>query len=391
MVKASYLVLCVICLFLAGCNKYRFWNLKKLGEISTPQFTDNNIQSFNIKATLLDDGHSSIKRTGFVWSDINYNPTLQDNHIECTPSNNFINTLISWPVNTILYVRAYIENSIGISYSKSIVLWWPGNVSNLPKVKTINPNQVGFFELSINGEILSDGGLPLTEQGFCYSSSNQSPTTLDSVVVNTSGNSNYSELLTNLNENTTYYLRSFAKNLQGIAYGNMVPITTNNYYYPGESGNYGGLIFYSKIDTLGGWNFLEAAAYDVSDMLPWSFNNTSINTSNILGAGKQNTLSILQQLGIANSPYASLAAYYFPNGYQGGWSLPSRDELIKMRENLYLNQLGGFSAEVTYWSSSQDAGFPNNAWTVKMTNNNISNTITYAKSSQYKIRAIRRY
>jgi len=63
---------------------------------------------------------------------------------------------------------------------------------------------------------------------------------------------------------------------------------------------------------------------------------------------------------------------------------------MKMRENLYLNQLGNFTADARYWSSSQDTNFPDNAWAVKMTSN-ASNTASYAKNNAYKVRAIRRY
>ncbi len=149
------------------------------------------------------------------------------------------------------------------------------------------------------------------------------------------------------------------------------------------------MIFYSKIDTIGGWNFLEAAPNDVIGTYQWATVNTSIPTSNSLGAGKSNTLTIIQQLGPSNPYYAALAAYYFPSGLNG-WCLPSRDELMKMRENLHLSQLGNFALEETYWSSSQDSNFSGNAWTVKMTNS-VSNTASYAKTSLYRIRPIRRY
>lgn len=387
--KSIYLFICIIWLIVAGCEKHRFWQLKKLAEIGTPEVTNNTIQSVNLKASILDDGYEEIISTGFVWSDVNSKPTMLDNHLVCPMGNNSINTAINWSVNSHLYVRAYVENSIGIAYSETIEVLWSGDASNLPNVQTSNPNQFDFFGLSINGTIISDGGIPITEQGFCFSSSNQSPTILNSVVINTSGSSNFSEQLSNLNENTNYYLRAYAKNLQGIDYGNVITITTNNYYYPGEQGAYGGLIFYSKIDTIGGWNFLEAAPNDVIGTYQWATVNTSIPTSNALGTGKSNTLTIIQQLGPSNPYYAALAAYYFPSGLNG-WCLPSRDELMKMRENLYLSQLGNFVLEETYWSSSQDSNFSGNAWTVKMTNS-VSNTASYAKTALYRIRPIRRY
>ena len=389
-IKLTYTTVFLFSLLLiSSCEKYRFWNLAKLAAFNTPVVSNNSIQSFQVKATLQTDGHTDILRAGFVWSDVNALPTLNDNVAECELNQQEIQTQIPWPVNTEFYLRAFVENKIGIQYSELITVNWPGNATNLPVVQTINPNQIDFFQCGINGLIQSDGGLTITEQGFCYSTFNQSPNLLNTVYIDNSGNTVYSTLLTALAENTTYYIRAYAKNLQGVAYGNVITLTTNNYLYPGEVGNFGGLIFYAKTDTLGGWNFLEAAPSDCNGSAVWAFNNNPVTTSFALGAGPANTLSIVQQLGPANPAYAALTAYYYPSGLNG-WSLPSRDELMKMRENLYLNQLGNFTADARYWSSSQDTNFPDNAWAVKMTSN-ASNTASYAKSNSYKVRAIRRY
>jgi hypothetical protein len=373
-----------------SCEKQNFWNLKKLGEVGSVSVNTNNLASISISADFIHDGHDDVKRIGFVWSDINNLPTLADNFSENDIVENKINATINWTVNTQLYVRSYIENSIGVYYSEPTKINWTGDATNLPSVFTINPNQFSFFELTINGNILSDGGIPISEQGFCYSQTSASPTIANTVVVNTSGSASFSEFLSNLNENTTYYLRSYAKNLQGISYGNAVTITTKNYYYVGETGPQGGIIFFSKIDTLGGWNFLEAAASDVSSSLPWAFNSNSISTSYGLGSGKDNTSNIIQQFGTSNPNYAALAARNYSSVTGSNWCLPSRDELIKMKEVLFLNGMGNFSVDATYWSSSQDPNFNMNAWTVKMSTG-IANPSTYGKNTLFRIRPIRRF
>ncbi len=374
---------------LSSCDKRRIWNLDKLADLSLPILTENDVASFTLDALVLNDGYSLTKSTGFVWSDINPNPTKSDNYIASALTGSDISLTINWPVNTMLYVRAYAENKIGVSYSETLKIIWPGSDANLPIVQTINPNNISFFSINMSGIIQSDGGLPIVEQGFCYSTTNQLPSIQNNIAVNTSGNSSFSELISTLTENTSYYVRAYAKNIQGISYGNMLAVSTNNYYYPGETGYFGGLIVYSKEDTTGAWNFLEAAPSDVNGIFPWAFSNVPTNTSNSLGAARLNTLNIIQQLGPANPSYAALAAYYYPSGLNG-WFLPSRDELVKMRESLYLNQLGNFVAEANYWSSSQDNDFSLNAWAVKMTNASGA-TATYPKTNQFRIRPIRKY
>ena len=386
--SCSLLVLFSTLLF--SCEKQNFWHLKKLGELEKASIVGNTLQSFSISSVVINDGYDDVKRTGFVWSDIKTMPTLADNFSENLITDNKINTTINWTVNTQFYVRAYIENSVGVYYSEPITVQWIGNAANLPSVVTNNPNQFSFFELTMNGVILFDGGMPISEQGFCYSKITASPTVANSVIVNASGTANFTELITGLEDNSTYYVRAYAKNLQGIGYGNVVTITTKNYYAEGEIGPQGGFVFLSKTDTIGGWNFLEAAPTDVSTSLPWAFSSTSISTSYSLGIGNSNTTNIIQQFGTSGQNYAALAARNYSSIAGSNWYLPSRDELIKMRETLYLNGVGNLSTNGIYWSSSQDPNFNNNAWGVKMTTG-ISNPSTYSKTTSFRIRPIRRF
>lgn len=386
--SCSSLLLLSVLLF--SCEKENFWNLKKLGEIEKANIVGNTLQSFSISSVIINDGYDDVKRTGFVWSDVKPMPTLADNFSENLITDNKITTTISWSVNTQVYVRAYIENSVGIFYSEPITVHWIGNAANLPSVVTNNPNQFSFFELTMNGVILFDGGMPISEQGFCYSNMTASPTVANSVIVNSSGTANFTEIIAGLADNTTYYVRAYAKNLQGISYGAVETITTKNYYFEGETGPQGGIIFYSKTDTLGGWNFLEAAPSDVSVSLPWATSLMSITTSYNLGSGYGNTNNIIQQFGISGQNYAALAAKIYSSTSGSNWYLPSRDELIKMKETLYLNGIGNLSSNGTYWSSSQDPNFLDNAWGVKMTSGN-SNPSTYNKATSFRIRSIRRF
>jgi hypothetical protein len=370
---------------LFSCEKYNVWNLKKLPEISAPRAISNDLQGVAIQSDVLSNGHDKISRSGFCWSDANQEPTLVDNVLLATPNNNKLNGEINWTVNNWIYVRAFVENSIGIVYSDVTVVFWPGGTENLPVVQTVGLSDPGFFTLTATGSLISDGGLPVTEKGFCFSKTNQSPTIAD-LTIQTSGN--YTATLQGLTENSTYYVRAYAKNFQGVGYGTVMQLNTLNYYQPGEPGPAGGLIFYSKSDTSGGWNFLEAAPTDYAASQVWLPVSTITGvTSTALGDGLTNTLSIFNQYG-SSGIYASLTALnYNYNGYFE-WFLPSRDELLQMRQNLFLNGIGSFSSGLYYWSSSEDANFSSNAWAVNMSS---GSTVTHPKSSTFRVRPIRRF
>ena len=75
------------------------------------------------------------------------------------------------------------------------------------------------------GNITSDGGAAITERGICYNTATN-PTTANSKVINGSGTGSFTANITGLTGSTTYYLRAYAINSAGTAYGNEVSFIT---------------------------------------------------------------------------------------------------------------------------------------------------------------------
>ncbi len=220
---------------------------------------------------------------------------------------------------------------------------------NLPTVTTSDTKYVSSISANCAGNVSSDGGASITDKGICYSTA-PSPTTADTKLSSGSGKGEIGFYLINLNPSTKYYVRAYATNSKGTAYGAEKSFTTTataiidiGYYYQG------GLIFY----TDGTGHGLIAAPYD-QGTLNWGCEGTSVSgTSTALGSGQSNTTKIVNTCGTSN-----IAARVCDNltlyGYSD-WYLPSKDELNLMHENLYLNDIGGFSMD-RYWSSSQYNG-----------------------------------
>lgn len=97
---------------------------------------------------------------------------------------------------------------------------------NSPQVRTSEVNGVGFSEAEICGQIISDGGAKINERGFCWG--------VDSNEVNVNFNKrrvtattdNFSLNLTGLSRNTKYYVKAYAINDVGAAYGQAVTVYT---------------------------------------------------------------------------------------------------------------------------------------------------------------------
>jgi hypothetical protein len=145
------------------------------------------------------------------------------------------------------------------------------------------------------------------------------------------------------------------------------PITPPITYTIGDTGPAGGWIFYDKGSSSDGWRYLEAAPSDQSagDAL-WGCYGTLVPGADgtALGTGEQNTIDIEAGC-ITAGTAANICANLSLGGYDD-WFLPSIDELDLMYTNLYLEGVGGFTADDDYWSSSQVNA--NYAWNLDFRN-----------------------
>lgn len=92
-------------------------------------------------------------------------------------------------------------------------------------LNTTSITDITYSSATSGGNITSDGGLEITVRGVCWSRS-QNPTINDSKTEDGSGSGLFSSTVTGLTPNTTYYLRAYATNSDGTAYGNELPFST---------------------------------------------------------------------------------------------------------------------------------------------------------------------
>ena len=79
--------------------------------------------------------------------------------------------------------------------------------------------------------VADDGGADVTSRGFCWSMS-QNPTIDDYTINSGSGVGEYYNSISNLDPNTTYYVRAFAENSEGMAYSSQVSFKTKELEEP---------------------------------------------------------------------------------------------------------------------------------------------------------------
>ena len=95
----------------------------------------------------------------------------------------------------------------------------------LPTVITRNASNVTRFSATLNGTVTAEGGAAVTARGVCWSPS-PNPTTDGLHTNDGTGTGTFTSTITGLIPNTTYYVRAYATNSVGTAYGTEVMFTT---------------------------------------------------------------------------------------------------------------------------------------------------------------------
>jgi photosystem II stability/assembly factor-like uncharacterized protein len=96
---------------------------------------------------------------------------------------------------------------------------------NLVQLTTTAVSSITQNSAKTGGSITDTGDGEITAKGVCWSIS-QNPEISDEKSVNTSDVTDFEVTLNNLTANTTYYIRAFATNGAGTAYGNELSFTT---------------------------------------------------------------------------------------------------------------------------------------------------------------------
>jgi len=306
-------------------------NSISFGSISS---TNISAATASITTTINSDGGNSITSRGVVWN-TSINPTiaLSTKTNSGTGTGTFTASLSGLTASTVYYIRTYATNANGTVYGNEISFTTTGIT---PSLTTTAASSTTISSFITGGSISSDGGNLVTYRGVCWST-NANPTINDNKILSGTGTGTFTITLSNLNVATTYYVRSFATNSAGTAYGNERVITTSSLtagttYLGGkiayifQSGDVGfvpgethGFIIMNH--AMG----MQAAFGGYNPSTGYSYSGTSMN----FGSGRNNTLLLYNLTGNNASKYVYNVNY---DGYND-WYIPSYNEWNKIGPN----------------------------------------------------------
>ena len=210
-------VLLMLCLLMITCNKdVEPYNMKTEIKVSEIGATAAKVEVMSEEAGFdeLDavleyssnEDFSDLKQTEMKWDE------------DC-----FMAVASQLEVNTKYYYKVVFKGKYNSTETE--VGSFTTLEGHLPTITTRDISLLTSNSAISGGYVTDDGGVAITARGVCWSTK-QNPTINDNKTIDGNGTGNYISYITNLSENTQYYVRAYATNSMGTSYGSQMSFIT---------------------------------------------------------------------------------------------------------------------------------------------------------------------
>ncbi len=207
-----------------------------LPTVSTLAATNITLNSANLQGSLQNLGNVSTVSIGFVIASANQNPLIGGTNVtnislgNATSNSNISSIINNLQEGTTYYFRIYATNSAGTNYGQVLSF----STLSLPTITTLATTNITSSSATFNLNLTSLGSNASVNTGFVFSTSNTNPTigntsTIQFLFPNLSTNiGTQSTSITNLQANTTYYIRAYTStNAIPVVYGQVLSFMTS--------------------------------------------------------------------------------------------------------------------------------------------------------------------
>ena len=211
-------------------NDFSFTTLTTPG-ITISTLTTTAISSITTTASasggnISSDGGAAVSARGVCWS-TTPTPVVTGNHTtDGTGIGAFTSSITGLIASTVYYVRAYATNIAGTAYGNELSFTTSTPAATLPILTTTAISSITSSTASSGGNISSDGGASVTARGVCWGTTS-SPVATGNHTTDGTGVGAFFSSVTGLTPSTTYYVRAYATNSVGTAYGNELNFITS--------------------------------------------------------------------------------------------------------------------------------------------------------------------
>ena len=198
-----------------------------LAAVSTGAVSDITSTTLSVSGVVTDGGSSPVTVRGVVYG-LTTEPTTVTGTAVATGAGTgaFTVGLTGLQPVTPYYVRAFATNAVGTSYGATVSAMTLAVPVVLPQVTTSAVTGLTPISATAGGEVVQDGGAVVTARGVVYGASPAPTLSTGTMVSAGGGTGTFSAALSGLTASSTYYLRAFATNSAGTAYGEEISFTT---------------------------------------------------------------------------------------------------------------------------------------------------------------------
>ena len=204
-------------------SQFSFTTIATLATLTTTSVSNITASSAISGGNVTSDGGYTVTSRGVCFATYS-NPTISNSTVYSgTSIGSFTSNIPGLSQNTTYYVRAFATNALGTAYGSQYSFT---TISGLPILTTTVATNISRTTVTTGGNITSSGSSTITNRGVCYARTSN-PTTGNQYVLSGSGTGTFISSITSLLPNTTYYVRAFAINTSGTAYGTQISFKTS--------------------------------------------------------------------------------------------------------------------------------------------------------------------
>lgn len=246
--------------------------------------TDNGIITCN--ASITANGRLEVVEKGFCFGKT-AQPTIDDEKIVCGSGDGSFQgkiTITDLDVSSTYFIRPYATNAKGTGYGEEFST---STEDGLPSIESLGTGSIKATSASLGGRLISNGGYEVTERGVCWDKDGTPSVEDNYKFIDGQETINYWIDVDGLSPNTKYYMRAYAKNKNGIAYGGIESFTTKDGLPSVETTQvkYGTTILecYGNVTKDGGFPIIRRGFCYSTHSKPTLDDKFELSTSNIVG------------------------------------------------------------------------------------------------------------